>query len=600
MMTTAFLLETAVKGTALLGAAWVVAACLGRNSAAVRHQVWLAALAAVLVLPFCARLMPRWRVPLKPSLLENNLVWRVDATSGSAQNRSLTSPSNQTARVSKNRMPQFDGASMIAAIWALGTLFGLAQMMTGLVVVKGLRRRGRPILDADLARLNQSLGFRGEVEVRESKAGTMPITCGWLKPMVLLPADAVCWSAERRRVVLLHELAHVRRGDGATQLVGRLALAVYWWNPMAWKAWREFLKERERAADDLVLSAGAEATEYAGHLLEIARSMQWPAAIEWGSSVAMARPSQLEGRLSAILDRTRNRKSAQRASAVLASIMAGALLLPVAALEARSEGPQPQSAETGSNSTAGKLVQNANLLRESKKPQDAKPLYEKALRETGSTGPDAVAALMGLGKVEMAAKDYSEAMVNFERAEAADSKATAAARLWEAIAQERQDNLVQADGLYQSAMAVMDPSSSLLATSMELYARLLVEENRREEAEKFTKQALTLRKSLAVETALAAGVFKIGGDVKAPILLSKVEPEYSEDARLAKYSGSDLLSADIGPDGLAHNITVVRGLGFGLDQKAIEAISQWKFKPGTMGGQPVKVNAHIEVNFRLL
>jgi TonB family protein len=88
--------------------------------------------------------------------------------------------------------------------------------------------------------------------------------------------------------------------------------------------------------------------------------------------------------------------------------------------------------------------------------------------------------------------------------------------------------------------------------------------------------------------------------VTAPILLSKIEPEYSQDARAAKYQGTVLLYVEIGTDGLAHNIQVSRGLGFGLDEKAVQAVTQWKFKPATKDGQPVTVSANIEVNFRLL
>ena len=81
------------------------------------------------------------------------------------------------------------------------------------------------------------------------------MTFDLLRPAVLLPSDSAGWPDSRRRAVLLHELAHVRRGDAATQLLARVALAFHWGNPLAWTAWGEFLKERERAADDLALNA---------------------------------------------------------------------------------------------------------------------------------------------------------------------------------------------------------------------------------------------------------------------------------------------------------------------------------------------------------
>ena len=95
-------------------------------------------------------------------------------------------------------------------------------------------------------------------------------------------------------------------------------------------------------------------------------------------------------------------------------------------------------------------------------------------------------------------------------------------------------------------------------------------------------------------------MFRVGGGVTAPSLLSKVEPEYSEEARRAKYQGTVVLYVEVYPDGKAHNLKVLRSLGLGLDEKAIEAVNKWRFRPGYKDGKPVTVQATIEVNFRLL
>jgi len=96
------------------------------------------------------------------------------------------------------------------------------------------------------------------------------------------------------------------------------------------------------------------------------------------------------------------------------------------------------------------------------------------------------------------------------------------------------------------------------------------------------------------------GVFKVGGGVTAPALIYKVEPEYSEEARKAKYQGTVVLYVEVDPAGHAKNLRIVRSLGLGLDEKAMEAVNKWKFKPGYKDGKPVTVAATIEVNFRLL
>jgi TonB family protein len=99
---------------------------------------------------------------------------------------------------------------------------------------------------------------------------------------------------------------------------------------------------------------------------------------------------------------------------------------------------------------------------------------------------------------------------------------------------------------------------------------------------------------------VGGGVYRVGGGVTAPVLLYKKEPEYSEEARKAKYQGTVLLYIEVDPSGKAVNIRVQHSLGLGLDEKAIEAVRQWKFKPGYKDGKPVTVAATIEVNFRLL
>jgi len=95
-------------------------------------------------------------------------------------------------------------------------------------------------------------------------------------------------------------------------------------------------------------------------------------------------------------------------------------------------------------------------------------------------------------------------------------------------------------------------------------------------------------------------VYRAGGDVKPPSLVSKVEPSYSDEARNAKISGSVLLAVVVDPTGVPRDIRVTRSLGLGLDEKAIEAVSKWRFAPGMKDGKPVSVRATIDVSFRLL
>ena len=167
----------------------------------------------------------------------------------------------------------------------------------------------------------------------------MPMAWGIFRPSVLMPADADAWPDDRLRIVLLHELAHVKRRDCLTHLFAQVACAAHWFNPLAWMAVRRLRAERERACDDLVLAAGTRGSDYANQLLEIARVMQggrFPGVLA-GASLAMAHRSQLEGRLIAILDPSVRRRGLTRLRAFAATCVFAVLLVPIAAVQPWAE-----------------------------------------------------------------------------------------------------------------------------------------------------------------------------------------------------------------------------------------------------------------------
>jgi protein TonB len=95
------------------------------------------------------------------------------------------------------------------------------------------------------------------------------------------------------------------------------------------------------------------------------------------------------------------------------------------------------------------------------------------------------------------------------------------------------------------------------------------------------------------------GPKRIGGGVSAPVLIYQVEPEFSEEARKAKAAGNVLVNLWVGTDGLPTHVRVIRGVGMGLDEKAVEAVKQYRFKPAMEGGKPVLVELNVEVNFQI-
>jgi hypothetical protein len=187
-----------------------------------------------------------------------------------------------------------------------------------------------------------ALGVRKLVRLLRCPAVGVPMTWGWRQPAVFVPAEAEAWPVEQRRAVLLHELGHVKRWDCLTHGLARLACALFWFNPLVWVAAWRMRVERERACDDLVLTAGAKACEYASQLLQIAARIAGR-GFAGGAAIAMARRSTLEGRLLAILDAGRNRAALTRRSVVAAALLVGCVVAPVAMLRGGEEAGEAAS-----------------------------------------------------------------------------------------------------------------------------------------------------------------------------------------------------------------------------------------------------------------
>jgi TonB family protein len=630
----ALMMDAALKGTAILGVAWLTAFVMRGRSAATRHAVWTAAFAVLLALPLLSLLLPALPVSASGALAPAFLIQTSAASSGTASVPGASPAVTASGPVSRSWHP--DGRQAILLFWILGTLAGMTQMLAGWAAMVRVRRSARPFAPTP--------GFPPDVEILESPKGSMPATFGVFRPAVLLPAEAVEWSDARKRVVLLHELAHVRRGDGATHLLARFALNLYWWNPLAWTAWRGFIKERERAADDLVLGAGECASEYAGHLLDIARALRTRPAVGW-AAVAMARRSQLEGRLLAILDSNIRRGATGRFTLWAAAIASVVLVAPFAAIRAQEQpGKAPSDAViasaiqqknyqvldraakaaravrqydvarklldsslairgetsgTGSTTYGIGLLNLADFENSRNKVKDAQDLYARAAALLGS-GPEAARANLHLGVLNMKHPDQAQAY--FDRAQTAGPADPGLLKMWMAVVKQHQNNAQDADYLYQQALGMEDPNSESAATILEVYSQFLSRQDRSAEAAVNAGRAQAIRKAAGAPVPLktTSGALRIGGGVSAPVLVSKIEPEYAQEARAAQLQGTVVLYVEIPPDGVPRNLLVTRGLGLGLDQKAVDAISQWKFKPGTKDGQPVTVAAQIEVNFRLL
>jgi HEAT repeat protein/beta-lactamase regulating signal transducer with metallopeptidase domain len=349
------LVEAGLQATVVLAVAWGLSLGMRRASAATRHVLWTCALAGAVAVPLAAGLLPRWELavpvlesaprvsgllataPAAPAVEGAAVDVAVDARPPFAPVRVLA-PGPEPAGVNR----RMDLAWAAVAVWAAGALLVLLRLVGAGLAASRLRRTSREPDGSwvDEARtLAAAVGVSQPIRFVESDAIDTPMVLGVWRPMLAMPAGTATWPAARWRVVLLHELAHVRRRDCLTQLLAGVACAVYWFNPLVWlSAWR-LRVERERACDDFVLTAGADGPDYAGHLLDIARATARRSLLQ-GAGVAMAHRSQLEGRLMAILDPGIRRSSAL-AGRLAAVALVGAVSIPVAAIQLRPSGPAP-------------------------------------------------------------------------------------------------------------------------------------------------------------------------------------------------------------------------------------------------------------------
>jgi len=335
------LVETVLRPSLLLGVAGLLAVALRRAPARVRSAVWGAALVGSLLVPAGARWMPGWelRLPAGFAFLApvESVQTEVEPVTPPPPVRRASRPDVDlpaspvvTARPTETRTGTDLVPAAVWLVWGLGIAVVLAWQAAGALRVRALISRAEPLGTPDWRRLlkheSAAVGLETPPRLLATSELGAPATWGMRRPVVLLPTDARCWIEERREVVLRHELVHVVRADWAVRTVARLACALYWFNPLAWWAWRRLNVEQELACDQEVVALGARASTYAGHLLGIARAARTAPAVA-GAALEMARRSHLEDRIMAILDpRIRHRVSW---ALVVPALLVTAALVPV-------------------------------------------------------------------------------------------------------------------------------------------------------------------------------------------------------------------------------------------------------------------------------
>jgi beta-lactamase regulating signal transducer with metallopeptidase domain len=568
------LVASLIDATLILALGLALTAALRRRSAAVRHAVLTAAIV-------CAGLMPVFELLVPQLPVIRWMDSAVVQSSGLAFVSDGSSAETAAVTAETSRLRTVPWPALLVGLWAAAGLVTLAGLVSGLWRLRKLRASCTPVSGhwrAVTDSLARECGVTRPVALLQSQDPTLLVTYGWLRPGIILPAGAGDWTDDRQRIVLRHELAHIRRHDAGIQVAGEVLRVMQPFSPLVWMACRRLRQESEYACDDAVLRAGVEATDYAVHLFDVAKRLSGRQTV-WASAPAIADPSTLERRIVAMLQQKKNRQPLTPRGWTLAAALALAVSLPLAAV-----GLAPESA-VGANST---VANPATPAAPEAAPNGARPgqatLSGLVEDQTGGRIPGATITVNSLD----ADKQYVST-TNARGGFAFDNLPPAAYELVAQLAGFRRVRM----SVYLSAgtptnLTVMMPVGALTeavtVTCPGAVSSLL----------QMVFPTLSAQE-------LPAAPIRIGGHIKAPRKTTDVRPAcpaggVTDDVVV-------LLEAQIGVDGLISDITPIgkndgSGPPAAFVESATDAIQKWEFTPTMLNNMPVEVAVTISVVFK--
>jgi TonB family protein len=491
--------------TIIFAAVWALTALLGRASAATRHMIWTCAFAAVLLL---APL--RWRAP-----------HRVIATTTIPPIPVIVST---TVAAAPSPRP-IDLTAILLAIWAAGTGLLLLRLIRNAIQLRAI--------------VNTASGRRPVLSTANILG---PLATGILRPVILLPDSASTWTFARRRAVLAHETAHVRRRDPAILFAAHLATAIYWFHPLAWLAIARLRAESERACDDAALRIGLRPSHYANDLLELARRFETQLAIP------MATTSHLESRVKSILDPMTNRSFPARAAWLTAIALTASVLIPLATFTLRAQ----------------QFSGTATLMGYVFDPTGAVVARAQVTAINAETGAKQTIAANASGCYTFA--DLPAGYYSIE------------VRVPGFAAYRHDNQAVVGGGTVWADDARLNVGS--------ISERILV-----------AAPGIPQPRTAPINT---TGRIRVGGNIQATALVQQVKPVYPPDLQARGVEGTVLLSAVISKDGAPVTVQVVKSPGQQqFVDAALTAVNQWRYKPTLLNGEPVEVLTNIQIDFKL-
>ena len=543
----AFLLACAAKLTLILAFAWLAVFLLRRNSSAMRHHVWAAAIVAAFLLPFCVAVLPAWHSAALTSTASA-------LTSARPVAPAATVPALPAIIVnavfSSTLGSKLSSATLL--LWLLGFLAVLSRLLLGLARLASLSTHSEPLFDdawmREVLNISNSLNISRPARLLESRnPSAMPLTYGVFRPAILLPAGAAQWPGDLRRMVLSHELAHVARHDWFLQFLAELARAIYWFHPLVWLAAARLRQESERACDDAVLLSGVEPSHYASRLLDLARTLK-NSGRAWSTALAIARPTNLERRFAAMLNSSINRNNPSQKMKLLIPIFTLALLVPLAAL--RLSGQNLSGKISGSvHDPSGTGVVNATII---------------MFNHTAKT-------------IDMTTSDRDGNFV-FKSLPPGDYE-------FEVVKPGFEE--------YKIPQIRLDEGRDFSEAVMLKIGQIAEQVNvtpQNSEKPMVTQRADGKPSRLSVGSTIEA----------AKLIKPRVMPVYPESAKSAGVQGTVVLHAVISKDGEVLSLRVMNSqVDPDLAKSAVQAVSQWHYTPTLLNGEPVEIDTTIQVNYTL-
>ena len=544
----AFLISCWAKATLLLAGAWLMVLALRQRSSALRHHVWAAAMLASLALPFLALLLPAWHSAILGSAAA---LWS-PAHENAASSSSYAIPSVFVDAVAAS--PAFNKLAIAALIvWAFGFSLVVVRLVAGLACLAWVSAHAKPIFDEDWIRnvseLSQFHKLARSVRLLQcSSPLAMPLTWGILRPVIVLPSGATLWTEDRYRMVLAHELAHIARHDWFLQICAEVARCFYWFHPLVWLATARLRQESERASDDAVLRSGIAPSHYASQLLDLARTLE-NSGRAGSTALAIARPSNLERRFAAMLNPSINRHTLSARTRFLVPFLALTFLLPLAALRLTAQNLSGKV--SGSiHDISGTGVANATIIMSN--------LADNTI-----------------DSITMSTSDR-DGNFSFKALPAGEYELKVMKRGFEPFRLSRV-TLESGRDFFQST--TLQPGTII------------------EEVEVVPNGTA---KPLSSGATGKTSRIRVGGDIEAPHLITKVQPVYPESAKLAGDSGIVILHAIISKDGKPLSLRIMNSqIDPDLARSAVEAVSQWRYTPTLLNREPIEVDTTVMVNFSL-